>query len=314
MSGKVIFSLLLSGICLVFSPFLNAEVDTNPPVIENNLYDLRADYSVPETENGFSADKESPQADSYIRYLPHSSLKAQPGKISIIESGLECGYTFKIWDRLPIGISLDTQCFDLSETAALTLPSSLTGVNMGIETTLPFFQCDKTYLRLKVMPSFYSDDWNVHSSGFRLPVYSFLIYQPDEKVTFLSGVAVYPDFEDTVLPIIGFIYKPNKKLVFNIVPDGPNISYLFNDRVTLFTEGGISDEEFEVDKDNFKNAVLNYKEAHLGCGVKVKVNEYLSSVFSSGYMFKRQLKYRDSLGKLNIKDNCYYEVRGEIKL
>lgn len=89
---------------------------------------------------------------------------------------------------------------------------------------------------------------------------------------------------------------------------------MFNDRVTLFTEGGISDSEFEVNKDTFKNAVLSYKEAHIGCGVKFKVNEYLSSSFSSGYMFKRRLKYRDSLGKVNIKDDYYCELRGEIKL
>jgi hypothetical protein len=130
----------------------------------------------------------------------------------------------------------------------------------------------------------------------------------------LSGIAVYPDFEDEVLPIVGFIYKPNDKLSFNIVPKRPNITYALNNRVSLFTEGSLAlNKEFEVKRDNAENVVLTYKETRLGSGIKFRFNRYIQASVSAGGLFKRRLRYRDNQGKVDIKDGLYTEFRVEIK-
>jgi len=253
--------------------------------------------------------------DSYFRYMPSRKVDTQSGKVEIIEADNEYSYEFKASDKLPIKFSLDNRYIGIENTTSVELPAHLVGLTTDIETTLPFFTVNNTYLRLGISPSFYGDDWDFSASSFRIPVRSFLIYRPNNQWTFLAGLAVYPDFENEVFPILGFIYKPNDRLTFNIVPKRPNISYLLNNRVTLFAEGGNSFDEFEVTQNNLKNVVLRYQETHLGAGIKYKVNKYIQSSIYAGGIFNRSLKYRDSnLGKVNIKDGLYTELRVEIKI
>lgn len=250
------------------------------------------------------------EVDSSIRYMPSRRVDAMSGKVGITEAESECSYEFKAFDKLPVKLSLDTQYISINNTTEVELPSHLTGLKTTIETTLPFLKFDKTYLRLRLSPAFYSDDWNVRSSSFRIPSQTFLIYEPNNKLTLIAGVAVYPDFENNILPILGFIYRPNYKWAFNIIPKDPNISYILNDRITLFAEGGSSlNSEFEVTKDNLKNVVLRYNQLQLGTGIKYKFNKFIQSSVSVGGVFNRYFKYRDSLGKVNIKDGLYTEFR-----
>jgi long-subunit fatty acid transport protein len=113
---------------------------------------------------------------------------------------------------------------------------------------------------------------------------------------------------------LGFIYQPNDRLSFNIVPKRPNVSYKLNDKLTVFAEAGMSYEEYEVTKDDLKNVVLRFKEDRLGTGIKYKFNKFIESSVTVGGVFNRSLKYRDSLGKVDIKSGFYSEFRVEIKI
>jgi len=255
------------------------------------------------------------ELDSYVRYAPGCNIKSTSGKVEFIESGNTYNYGFKAFGKLPVKLSLEEKYIGIENTLTnVELPAHLVGLSAGIETTLPFFRVKNTYLRLGVNPSFYTDDGEFKSSAFRIPSYYYLIYRPHPQWTFLSGIAVYPDFEDEVLPILGFIYKPNDKLAFNIIPRRPNITYALNEKVSLFAEGGLAlNSEFEVKRDNSENVVLSYKETHLGTGLKFKLNKYIQASLSAGGMFNRRLKYRDNQGKVDIKDGLYTEFRVEIK-
>ncbi|MBM3246488.1 MAG: hypothetical protein FJZ13_04085 [Candidatus Omnitrophica bacterium] len=251
--------------------------------------------------------------DTYFRYMPSRGVEAQSGKVELMQSGAEYSYEFKLFDKLPLKFSVAPEYIGIENSTVVELPANLTGVTTDIEATLPFFGFDKTYLRLGVSPSLYGEDWDFESSNFRIPMRYFLIRQPNEQWTLIAGVGVYPDFEHEVLPILGFIYQPNEKLIFNIVPKRPNISYLLNEQVTLFAEGGSAfNSEFEVTKDDLKNVVLRYEQMRLGGGVKLKLNQFIQTSLSAGGVFGRTLKYRDSLGKVHIKDGFYTELRAQI--
>lgn len=266
-----------------------------------------------ETESK-AEDKPSHQLESYFRFVPSRSVDARAGKVEIIEADAEYSYEFKAFEKLPVTFSIGNNYIGIEDSLDnLELPAHLVGLTTDLETTLPFCHFNKTYLRIGISPSFYGDEWAFSSSDFRIPSRYFLIYQPNDKWTFLYGVALYPEFEYDVLPILGFIYKPNDKLTFNIVPERPNITYSLNERVSLFAEGGSSFSEYEVTRDNSKSVVLRYKEVHLGGGVKFKLNEYIRASVSSGGMFNRQLKYKDDQGKVGIKDGLYTEFRIEIR-
>lgn len=252
--------------------------------------------------------------DTYVRFIPSRSVDAMSGEIEIIEAESEYSYELKAFDKLPVKLSLESQYISIEDTVAVEFPAHLVGLSFDVETTLPFFNFKETYFRLGLSPSFYGDDWDFKASGFRIPSRYFLIYQPNAKWTFIGGLAVYPDFESEVWPILGFIYKPNDKLTFNLVPERPNITYALNDKVSLFAEGGISNSEFEVGRDGSKNVVLRYKETRLATGVEFKLNKFITSYLSAGAAFNRSLKYRDNIGKVNIKDGFYSEFRIKIEL
>jgi hypothetical protein len=172
------------------------------------------------------------EADTFVRYMPQRRVDAMAGKVGIIESGNECTYNLKAFGKLPMEFSFETNYISINNSSEVKLPSHLTSLIAGIQATLPFFGIDKTHFRIGLYPSFRSENWNARASAFRMPIHTFLIYQPDKKWTFVAGVATYPDYRDKVLPIFGFIYQPSKKLIFNIIPDNPSINYMFNDKVT----------------------------------------------------------------------------------
>lgn len=252
--------------------------------------------------------------ESSVRFMPSRSVSAMPGKVEIINASSEYSYDFKIADKLPVELSLGTEYIGIKNTTCVSLPPHLTGLTLGIETTLPFLSFNNTYLRSKISPSFYSQDWNFDSSSFRIPFCSFLIYQPDDKWTYILGVAVYPDFQHEVLPVLGFIYKPNGKLAFNLIPEKPNITYILNDKLDVFSEFDASCNEFEVTRNNSRNVVLAYKENFLGAGLRYKFNKFAQSSISAGKVFGRSLKYGDNEGKVAIKNGLYTEFRVEIRI
>jgi len=254
------------------------------------------------------------ELDTYARYMPYRGANAQSGKVAITESASELSYDAKFFGELPVEFAIGSRYIGIGNTTSVKLPSRLTQISFGAETILPFF-FDKTYFTVGLAPTFYTDNWDLNSSSFRLPQRYFLIYQANEKLVFICGVEVIPDFDDPVSPILGFIYQPNDRLTFNITPSKPEITYDLNDKLTLLLEADMSCDEFEVTRDNLKNVVLEYNEMHLGTGVKYQVSKYIQSSISAGYIFNRSIKYReDNLGKVSLKDGLYTELRVNISI
>ncbi len=255
-----------------------------------------------ETENNSSH-----EIEASARYEPRSGAKAQQGSIEIIKSDFLYKYDFKAFGKLPVELSLYNRYTGIDSTvSSVNLPARLVELATGIETTVPFFNFNKTYFRVGVEPSFYSDSWDFPASSFRIPSYYYAIYQPDPKWTFLCGVAVFPGTQDPVLPVLGFIYKPDNRLVFNIVPRRPNITYALTDKISIFGEGSFAvNNEYEVKFDDIRTAVLRYYETYLGGGIGYKPNKFIQASLSLGGNFRRRLTYDDSLGKVNIKDGLY---------
>jgi len=250
------------------------------------------------------------ELDICLRFTPSARAKAIEGKVGIFHAESEYSYELKVKQRLPVRLNIGTQYISIDNSTQVDLPPHLNGFSAGLETTFPFFGRDKTYQRIGIFPSFYGDDWNFDTSDFRLPFRYLLIRQQNEFWTFIAGVAVYPGFETEVLPVLGFIYQPNEKLLFNIVPKRPGISYALNDRITLLAEGGsYFNNEYEVKKDGQEGVIVRLKETRLAAGVIIKLNELMRASLTAGDTFGRSIKYRDSLGKINLKDSPFVELR-----
>ncbi len=252
--------------------------------------------------------------DSYVRYMPSTGAKGLSGSVGIVQAASEYSYDLKLGGKLPLQLGVATKYTGINNGTEVKLPSNLTFAAFGMEVTLPLFQLNDNYFRINLEPSFFGSKWNFRSSNFRLLSQYFIISRPTEELTLLLGVAVFPDFEDQVCPIVGFIYQPNDKLQFNIIPKNPNITYSLNEKIDLFLEADMSLGEYEVDKDNVKNTVLRYKEIMAGFGLQYNINKNVQALFSAGGVFDRSLKYRDSLGKVGIKDGAYLNCQVQIRI
>lgn len=234
------------------------------------------------------------EADAYIEYTP-----------DIYSAGWEYSYEYKFFDKLPVTFSMGNDCMFINKKGPVSLPAHLVAITADVETVVPLFGLKGAYIGGGISPSFYSDEWNFEASAFRLPCRGFLVYQPDDKWTFIGGVAVFPKLKYPVWPIFGVIYKPVKELTFNLVSENPNIVYSLNDRISLFAEGDFTYEEYEVDRDAAKDVILRYEDIYAGGGVEFKFSKFTKAALTAGGIFDRSLKYRDGGGKADVRSGFY---------
>ncbi len=255
------------------------------------------------------------ESESYVKYIPSRKVDNSPGKISIVEASSDQSIELKAFKDLPISLTINTKYIGLNEATDLHFPGYLTTAGVDIETTVPFFNVDKAFLRLGANPSFYSDTWDFSASSFRLPLRTIFIYQPNNALTFLTGLAFYPDFENKFYPIVGVIYKPNDRLTFNITSENPSITYALNKNTDLFLEGNAYlDEEFNTTRDKVKDVVLEYREITFGGGISHKFNSRVTASFSIGDAIDRVIKYKNSPDVIKIRDGAYMEFKFDIKI
>lgn len=255
------------------------------------------------------------ELDTYARFMPLTGAKSQSGKIGLITAASEYSYQIKVGGKIPVEFALATKYIGIDNTTIVKFPGRLTSFGLGVETTLPFFNLDKTYFTIGLAPSFFTDNWNFRTESFHLLQRYFMIYQPNDKLTLICGVDYSPGFKAPVSPIVGFIYKPNDKLIFNIIPTNPEVAYNLNNKWTVFLQGGYVGDEYKVTQNNLKNVVLTYNEMRAGAGLRYSPNEHIGASLSAGNVFNRSIEYRqDSLGKVAINNGFYTEFRLNISI
>ncbi|TRZ95210.1 hypothetical protein D4R78_04270 [bacterium] len=307
--------ILAVAILLFYPQALNAEPIYQEGIFEDNSGSAKKEeVSAKKPQPADEQEDELPGSlDTHIKFMPSSGVKSQSGRVEMIEQTSDFSYDFKVADKLPVTFLFNQSYIKINKTVSVPLPAYLTGVGMGLETTLPFF-FNNTYLRIGAIPSFYSDGWHFRPSVFRMTGRLFLIYKPDKKWIYVLGAGVWPSHNVRPLPIVGFIYRPSERWTFNITPDNPNIAYMMSDKATVFVEGFGSEDEYEVTRNNEKNVVLKYREMHAGTGLRYKFNKFIQCTFSVGGMFNRSFKYKDDQDKVSIKDGLYTDFRIEINM
>lgn len=247
--------------------------------------------------------------ENTVRYMPDTDADGMSGSVAITEAMSECRYTVKAGGVLPVTFALAHGYAGIENSSPLELPSHLVALKTDIETTFPFLSFENTYLRVGVGPSFFADSWSFATSDFRITSRAVLIHKRGERWVYIAGLAFYPDYETEVFPVFGFIYRPSDRLSVNLTPRSPRVLYDVSDRLSLFIEGGTSGGEYEVKKGDLKSAVLKYTNLRAGTGATYRISRTVAASFSCGGVFNRTFKYRDSLGKVNLKDGMYVEAR-----
>ncbi|OGX19404.1 MAG: hypothetical protein A2Y04_00425 [Omnitrophica WOR_2 bacterium GWC2_45_7] len=241
------------------------------------------------------------------RHIFSSDIDATASDISMTETEFKYAHEFKAGGVLPIEYSFHFGHIDIEDDDPLDLPSHLESrsLGLGVKLPAPLLDQDKFFVGLDIFPTLNTDAWRWESSAFRLPFRSYLIYKESDDFILVGGVSVRPEYDTTVLPVLGVIYKPNDRLSFNLASENPNITYKFNDTTNLIWEFDYKLDEYEVRRSGQQGVVLEYRETSAGFGVEHAFNENVSGLLTVGGVFNRRLEYKDDVGKV-IPDSGFY--------
>jgi hypothetical protein len=174
---------------------------------------------------------------TYTRYLMPASVESQPGYVSILESGGELAYDFKILNKLPMTISAAIDYIGIDKTIIRPLPTSLMNVGITLETKLPLLNIKNAYFGASINPSFACDIHCFGAKSFLMPTRLVVIYVPNKQWTFICGPEIFTDFNNDTQIVGGIIYTPTDKLTISLTTDYPHILYKVNDKLDLLAEG-----------------------------------------------------------------------------
>lgn len=258
------------------------------------------------------AEDSSTKASLESRYISESDVDKQDGSVAASETKFSFEHEFKLDNGMPVTVSFMDKHTDINSDVAVFLPSQLEGRSLGLGTKFPapFTQSENYFVGVDVFPSMYTDRWDESSwSAFRMPFRTYLIYKRDENFIVIGGLSIRPNFDTTVLPVIGFIYKPNDRLAFNIASDNPSITYKLSDKTTALVEADIVNEEYEVTRNGELGRVLFYRELSTGVGLEHNFTEAIKGLVSVGGVFARSIRYEDDQGKIAPDAGMYVKAR-----
>ena len=245
------------------------------------------------------------------RHIFDSDVEATSGEINVTQSELRLGHEFKVYEKLPVELSVHASHVDIDENVATELPSHLEGRGFGIGTKfpVPFVESENYFMGIEARPSWFSDDNDMNSDSFRIPMRAYLIYKESDDLILVGGVSIRPEFDDTVLRLIGFRYRPNDELSFNFLSDDPNISYKWSDKLTLLWEFDYVRDEYEVTRNGVKGLILKHRELSTGAGVQYALTDYINAAVSVGGVFSRRFEYEDDGGKVVPEGGLYTTIK-----
>ncbi|MCK5581828.1 MAG: hypothetical protein KAJ18_11215 [Candidatus Omnitrophica bacterium] len=249
------------------------------------------------------------------RYIISSDVERVSGEVEITESEFELKYADKLFDEMPVAVSLNVKHIDIVDDVDVDLPTHLEGMSLGLsaKVPVPFMDLDYYFIGLDIFPSMYTDDMGWEDSAFRIPVQAYVIYKESDDFIVVAGLSIRPDYDQQVLPIIGFIYKPNDRLTFNLTSKDPKILYELDDNLTAFAEFDYVNEEYEVTRASQDGVVLKHRESSMGFGLQYLVDDTVEASASVGSVFARRLEYRDGVGKVEPEAGIYLKAQVSYK-
>lgn len=256
--------------------------------------------------------EETTKASLESKYIMESDAGNQSGQVQIAESEFLFEHEFKLENGMPVTVSLKNRHTDINSDAPVYLPSKLVGrsLGLGVKFPAPFTESDNYFFGLDLYPSMYTDDWNeTSSSAFRIPGRAYLIYRRDENFIVFAGLSIRPEFDAKILPLIGFIYRPNDRLEFNFASSSPHVSFALSNRTKVVFEIDLVNDEYEVEYNGQKGRILAYKEFSAGVGLRHNFTQTLSGSVSVGSVFSRALRYEDDdNGEIEPESGMYVKA------
>lgn len=245
------------------------------------------------------------------RHIHTSDIEATGTEIAVTKTELDGKYAFKLFDELPVEVSLRVGHIDIGEDDPVDVSSHLESRRLGLLTKFPapFIEDDRYVMGVDIFPTLNTDAWEWEPGAFRMLSRAYFIFKESDNFILVGGVSVRPEHDNTVLPFLGMIYRPNDHLSFNLAQDHPNITYQWNEATKLLMEFDYSLDEYEVTRGTQEGVVLEYRECASGFGIEHQWSESVAGALSAGAVFNRRIEYKDGAGKIAPDAGVYVSFK-----
>ncbi len=246
------------------------------------------------------------------RYSPSVDVKDQDGEIEYSKISLRLGFHKTLDNGLPfyVNIGPDHYIFKESDINILPPDAKSRGLRLGTEFHLPFVEDDRYSLGIELNPTFQSaKEVGFDGDAFRFNFSTFIKFRTENDFVWVLGANIRPQYDMVALPIVGFNYRVNDKLSFNLVSDAPNISYEVTEKTKLLWEFDYTFDEFEQVGGGRDGSILQVQDFATGLGIEHKFNDHISSSVGMGGDFDRIIKYQDENGKVVPENGVYFKVK-----
>jgi hypothetical protein len=143
----------------------------------------------------------------------------------------------------------------------------------------------------------FSDFEGSAEKGVRFPSHAVTFWRMNDKLEMVLGVDVLDRDDISLLPVAGFIWRPNEFWKLEAVFPRPRFSARLGETAHwLYLAGELGGGTWAVERVNQTNDNATYRDLRLIFGWEAVEADHLSSALEFGYVFDRDLSYRSGVG------------------
>jgi hypothetical protein len=140
--------------------------------------------------------------------------------------------------------------------------------------------------------------------GVRFPSHAVGMFHVNHSADFIFGVDYLGRDDIAVLPVIGVSLRDVfvRGLRMDLVFPRPRIDYLLNDQYRLYLAGQMNGGTWQIEFPDRTGHIMTYRDYRLLFGVESTDKDGSLSAWEFGYVFGRNLEFRDQPGHTQFDD------------
>ena len=150
----------------------------------------------------------------------------------------------------------------------------------------------------------YADFETSAREGVRFPSHAVGIFHVNHSADFIFGVDYLGRDDIAVLPVIGVSFRDVfvRGLRMDLVFPRPRIDYMLNDEYRLYLAGQMNGGTWQVEFPDRTGHIMTYRDYRLLFGLESTDKDGSLSAWEFGYVFGRNLEFRDQAGQTPFDD------------
>ena len=152
----------------------------------------------------------------------------------------------------------------------------------------------------------FSDFEGSARKGIRFPGHAVTYYEWHPGLVTVFGVDVLDRDDISLLPVGGFVWKPNENLICECVFPRPTIQVQFDSGRVAYWSAELGGGTWAIERTDLTNDNVTYRDYRVAVGIRSQDN---GSAFELGWAFDRSLEFRSGVGDGRFDDALLLRFR-----